>query len=204
MNDPAGIAGRLGGRLGAQPLPLGQESTRAAPGPAIGPWWRDWLFVADAHWQLVGETELSRLSAGTRLLRLAVEEHVMFAEAASWSDGREEWAITGDCDSEDPVVVTRGTVPGELLEPAGSDPESEVFDVPVRALELLTGWRYDSINDELGTAVYVPIVGLQPAPAPAPYANAQFAVELPRRRPVTPPQGRDSLTVRWWRRLRGR
>jgi hypothetical protein len=158
VTDPYEVARRLGGHLGDGRLPIGDESSRRAPGPAVGPVWGRWRFLSDAHWQLVEAPVLRRLSMGTRLLRLAVEEHVMFAEAAQWTDGVETWRITGDYDTSDPAVKSHGHVPDHLLEPPDPTSGSLVFDVPVAAIHRLTAWRYDGTNPELDEARYSPIL----------------------------------------------
>jgi hypothetical protein len=189
LEDDADIAGRLGLRLG--------DVSTTWRGPAVGPRWRGWLPVLDPRWQLVGDNHLSRLSQGTRLLRLAVEEHVMFAEAASWRDGREEWAVTGDMDVEQPVVATRGTPPDELLQAQELDAaydEPMPFNVPVLLIKSMTGWQYDEVDSEIDLLPYRPLRGLEYRD---PLAGLNLAA--PAGRPV---RRREPLTVRWWHRLR--
>ena len=171
----------------------------SAEGPAVGPRWNGWLFVADRHWLLDNPDHLGPLSRGTRMLRFAVEEHVMFTEAALWLNGREEWAVTGDMDVEEPVVATRGTPPDELpraeqLESRSDDPMP--FNVPVLLIKLMTGWQYDEPQPDLEDAPAVTLLGLE-IRDPLAGLNLVAAVRPPVMR-------REPLSVRWWRRLRGR
>jgi hypothetical protein len=117
----------------------------------------------------------------------------MFAEAASWRDGREEWAITGDMDVEEPVVAVRGTPPAELrraeeLDAAYDEPMP--FNVPVLVIKLLTGWRYDETGSEMDRLPYAPLRGLEYRPHPGLYLA-----------PTPVPRRRLRLVV-WWRRRR--
>jgi hypothetical protein len=65
-----------------------------------------------------------------------------------------------DCDVAEATVATRGAVPGHLLVPVDPESDSMVFDLPVAAIEWLTGWRYDASDPVLDEARHAPVVGL--------------------------------------------
>lgn len=155
--DAAEAATRLGGALTGKNIGADQAtSTSDTRAPAVGPDLDGWRLIADPHWQLINDAYPAALSTGTRLVRLAVEEHVMFAEAALWQDGQEQWAITSDDDTDIPELSTRGEVPDNLQ----GDADTPGFDIPVQAVEQLIGWRYDKIDPRVDDAQFRYITGI--------------------------------------------
>jgi hypothetical protein len=156
--DPAVVAERLGGRLGTSVLTEEEATTRDAPGPTVGPLVNGWLIVTDVHWQLVADDIPVRLSRGGHVLELAVEEHVMYCAASSWRDGREDWSSSFDANDGPGYAVSTGDLPAA----AHVHSEGDGFDVPADLIERLTGWRYDSSDEEIEGGSFIPIVGLPP------------------------------------------
>ena len=159
--DPDLVAEQLGGRLGTSVLTEEEATTRDASGPTVGPLVNGWLIVTDAHWQLLADDLPVRLSRGGHVLELAVEEHVMYCSAISWRDGRRDWSSSFDANDGHGYAVSTGDLP------AAADVGSEVdsvdgFDVPADLIDQLTGWRYDSSNEEIEGGSFIPIVGLLP------------------------------------------
>lgn len=151
--DATGVAQRLGGTLTGRSVNYDDATSVHAPGVTVGPNIDGWLLIADPSWQLIHEADSTQLSRGTRLLRLVVGETVMYAEAAMWEDGVERWAISSLDDNEPAQLTIRGHVPSELLDNESGD-EGPYFDVPVDAVQRLTGWRYDLPDSRVDNARY--------------------------------------------------
>jgi hypothetical protein len=157
--DPAAVVELLGGRLGTEFLTEEEATTRAAPGPTVGPLVNGWLLVTDAHWQLLADDIPVRLSRGGHVLELAVEEHVMYCGASSWRDGRRDWSSTFDANDGPGYAVSIGDLP--LAAHVESDaPGVDGFDVPVDLIDRMTGWRYDVSDEQIEGGPFIPIVGL--------------------------------------------
>jgi len=164
--EPDAVAERLGGRLEGQPVNEETATTRDAPGPTVGPAINGWRMVTDVGWQLLDDDTVVRLSMGAHVLEVAVEEHVSFASAASWRNGRREWSLTFDPVHGPARAIPTGEVPapdeGEYDD--ALDGDGDGFEEPIDLVHRLTGWRYDAAYPELENGPFVPLVGL-PRPA---------------------------------------
>lgn len=118
----------------------------------------NWLWVFANRVDIIHEkTEwLSRLSRGTELVSVFVEEHVMYSAATCWKDGEQAWFIEHDNDRgglED--IKTVGDLPScyqtifnDLQQKLKEDPECDfMFDVPTEVAKELTGYKHDDMGE---------------------------------------------------------
>jgi len=84
-----------------------------------------------------------------------VEEHVMFASAADYKDGRLSWRIAHDAQETPDHLVVEGNPPeslkrirAEQLARMTEDPEVDfVIEIPVRIAQEIVGFRYDGESE---------------------------------------------------------
>ena len=124
----------------------------------------DWYLIFADHFDspFLEEAALERLSSGGEVVTCAVEEHVMFSEAARWQDGRQIWSIRHDAQEGIKHLEANGELPPTFLsirnrltseqEAAGGERAGVdyIFDIPVELAEALTGFRHDKVLPELG------------------------------------------------------
>jgi hypothetical protein len=113
---------------------------------------------------------MSVLSAGCRAVACAVEEHVNFASAELWQDGRRLWHVKhqGDVDPEN--LTAQGALPRrfhELLstvEPEDSESLAGHFhmDIPLILARELTGFRHDEADPVFDAAPFDELTDLAP------------------------------------------
>jgi hypothetical protein len=95
------VLARLGMRLGDEVVePDTDEPDRT---PALGPVLDGWTLIVDQPLTfLIDESfSLERLSLGTRLLTLGVNETVMYSDAAYYEDGARRWWVASCPDGRD-------------------------------------------------------------------------------------------------------
>ncbi|TYL86003.1 hypothetical protein FXB40_42630 [Bradyrhizobium rifense] len=95
---------------------------------------------------------LADLSAGSEVIVLAVEEHVMFSQAEVWRDGRQIWALQHNGDVDATNLELSGDLPPlfDTLCVEQKDlavEHQDFFDIPVKLVADITGFRYDQNYD---------------------------------------------------------
>ena len=99
--DPDEVLARLGMRLGDEVV----EPDTDEPGrtPAFGPVLDGWRLIVDQPMAFLADESFSleRLSLGARLLTLGLNEAVMYADAAYYSDGERRWWVASCPDGRD-------------------------------------------------------------------------------------------------------
>jgi hypothetical protein len=99
--DPDEALARLGMRLGDEVV----EPDTDEPGrtPAFGPVLDGWRLIVDQPMAFLADESFSleRLSLGARLLTLGLNETVMYADAAYYSDGERRWWVASCPDGRD-------------------------------------------------------------------------------------------------------
>lgn len=113
--------------------------------------WRNWR-KARPHGPFP-HADLTRASGQVPLLVLDVCETTMSSCLRRFVGGRLCWGAEANDGDEKPQSVT-GPVPEQIAQAAAenraaqaADPDVSDFEVPVRAFELLTGHRYDAVDD---------------------------------------------------------
>lgn len=115
--------------------------------------WRNWRTASPRG--PFDEADLARASVGLGLLVLDVSESTSFAAVREYRDGRLVWSAEAADGDEKPLALC-GPVPPAVSEAAAEvraalaaegDPDGGDFDVPVRAFQMLTGHRYDEVDD---------------------------------------------------------
>ena len=89
----------------------------------------------------------------------------MYCGASSWRDGRRDWLSSFDASDGPGYAVCTGDLPAAAHVQSEAD-GVDGFDVPADLVDRLTGWRYDSSDEEIEGGPFIPIVGLPP-PRPA-------------------------------------
>ncbi len=140
----------------------------------------------------VREDVLERVSTGCDVVAAGAEEHLMSSFASGWRDGQRLWWISHDADKGVYDLEVEGRVPNgfdrvrrERLDEQGGAGGSEadvdyVFDLPLEAAKLVTGFSHDETEPDDGFAVLTPAAGDR-APRDVPPAPADEA-PAPKRR----------------------
>jgi hypothetical protein len=108
---------------------------------------------------LVSDKHLAQISIGSKALGCSIEEHVMYAYAAYWDDGKNLWSLKhqGDtAEGRNPLTVS-GTPPesfkairDENAAKQPGDPDVDwYFEIPLALAKQLSGFRHDKINPDL-------------------------------------------------------
>jgi hypothetical protein len=108
---------------------------------------------------ICSEPFLSELSTAASVVACSIEEHVMFASAAFWRDGREVWSVQHQGDKAVTDLVVKGVPPSNFedlrarcfaaQESAEPDDVDYVFDIPLDLAKSIVGFRHDQINPEI-------------------------------------------------------
>ncbi len=116
----------------------------------------------------IDDRVLGRVSAGCEVVVAAAEEHVMFSSAAGWQDGVRGWWIRHDADRGIDHLEAEGRLPDgfdalgrrlldEQARAGGARADVDyVFDAPLRAATLVTGFAHDETEPPDGFAVLEP------------------------------------------------
>ncbi|MDN3356573.1 hypothetical protein [Actinomadura sp. DC4] len=164
---PEDLAGRLGHAMSDRTATYETAVTSETPGLCVSPAIGGWTFLIGKDARLLpGDDALSRLSEGTRVLTLFVEEHSMSFETSCWTGGTYTWAVIA---YEGLFVI--GDPPPPFGELVGALREGEQV---VSALNELTG-PPEEMWEELGfdpagmpavraAALGLPVRAAEPAP----------------------------------------
>jgi hypothetical protein len=113
----------------------------------------------------VRDDVLKRLSEGCELVAAGAEEHVMCSSAAAWRNGERIWWIRHDAQEDVYDLAADGSLPQgfDLLRRRGFDEQNAaggrkadvdvVFDIPLYAAKLTTGFSHDETEPDQGFAV---------------------------------------------------
>jgi len=133
-------------------VPLGGFGLSELPG--------DWLLVACNDFDLPRTAPLAAISEGGELICAAIEEHVMFSEAAGFRDGLQIWRVQHDPDRSYDDLKVDGAPPaafGKLRDEARAEQDREggedagvdfIFDVPPRLAASLCGFEFGQGDGE--------------------------------------------------------
>lgn len=110
-----------------------------------------WYLIVANRCDWAERQNLSRLSRGGELVTAFVEEHVMVSGASHWRDGKTVWAVEHNSELSADHLAETGTLPDGFREIADELMEKQetvddcdyIFDIPVMAAKLLTGYRHD-------------------------------------------------------------
>lgn len=119
-----------------------------------------YLLVMDqCEHPFVSEKRLAQISLNCKVLACSIEEHVMYAYATYWTDGKNLWNMKheGDTDKGRNDVTVSGTPPDsfrairdDYAERQLGDPRVDwYFEMPLAMAKLLTGFKHDETNPGL-------------------------------------------------------
>lgn len=107
----------------------------------------------------VSDRYLAQLSIGSKALGWSTEEHVMYAHATYWDDGKNLWSLKhqGDTDEGRNALTVSGTPPesfkairDEYAAKQPGDPDVDwCFEIPLALARQLSGFKHDEINPSL-------------------------------------------------------
>jgi len=113
-----------------------------------------WLLVACNDFDLPRKAPLAAISESGELICAAIEEHVMFSEAACFRDGLQIWRVQHDPDRRYDDLKVDGEPPaafGKLRDEARAEQDREggedaqvdfIFDVPPKLAASLCGFEF--------------------------------------------------------------
>ena len=119
---------------------------------------KDWFLVVanDCDSPLVSQESLAGLSIHCEALACSVEEHVMYASAELWKEGRRIWRIAHDAQQSVRHIEADGDLPSgytEALRAAAKEQDEEdvgsptevdfYFEVPLDLAKGLVGFKHD-------------------------------------------------------------
>lgn len=154
-------------------LSLGRTATSCAfPFKGVG------CHALTANWFLVvagrcdhriaSAPSLVALSAGCRAVTCAIEEHVNFASAELWRDGRRIWRVEHQGDEDPENMSSEGQLPQQfhLLLKTVECQDSESLDghfhmdIPLLLAKEITGFRHDEVNAAFDDAPFEELTDL--------------------------------------------
>jgi hypothetical protein len=111
----------------------------------------DHPFVSDKH--------LAQLSVGSKTLSCSIEEHVMYAHATCWDNGKNLWSVKhqGDTAEGRNDLTVSGAPPDsfkairdEYAAKQPGDPDVDwYFEIPLALAKQLAGFKHDETNPGL-------------------------------------------------------
>jgi hypothetical protein len=137
------VAGLFGGCLSDQ-VPVGEARSNRASWPAVGvvP---GWVVIVDPHFEFGdADVELTRVSIGTRVLRLSAIERDGFSHATLWCDGAKAWEVSFEAETDD-RPLTAGPVPVDVDELAVSMSPAMHYRAALVAVEKVLGFSPASV-----------------------------------------------------------
>ena len=110
-----------------------------------------WYLIVANRCDWAAGQDLHQLSLGGELVTAFVEEHVMVSGASSWRDGKTIWEVEHNSEIAADHLAESGSLPDgyrdvadELLKRQEiADDCDYIFDIPVMAARMLTGYRHD-------------------------------------------------------------
>lgn len=110
------------------------------------------LWSQDEEFGARSRDQLAELSYKAELVHCVVNETVMWSSAECWSKGKSVWTITHAGDGDDMFdLSTQGELPigfrdikeRQFLSQQNDGEVDHVFDIPVKLVSSITGFRYD-------------------------------------------------------------
>ncbi|WP_442511098.1 hypothetical protein SH528x_002763 [Novipirellula sp. SH528] len=110
-----------------------------------------WYLIVANRCDWAEGQDLHQLSLGGELVTAFVEEHVMVSGASHWRDGKTVWNVEHNSELSSDHLSETGELPHGYREIADDLIEQQkavddcdyIFDIPVMAARLLTGYRHD-------------------------------------------------------------
>ena len=125
----------------------------------------NWIILFANDFAYVSDERLAELSAGATVIGCRIHEGVMYSDAALFNSGHKIWSISHYFGAAPLDLNIAGDLPSEILtirdrllaEQKAADPIANidhVFDIPVQAAELVTGFRYDRWKFDWGEPAF--------------------------------------------------
>lgn len=165
-------------RLGLRPTGSTSEVPEARFSETSAGKWT--VVCADHSDRFVDGAVLAPLSRAGEAVGVFVEEHVMFAQAVCWQDGRHRWSVTHEAERSLDHLQTAGELPdvfadveakalaARLEDPQGAD---FLFDVPLDLAAAAVGFRHDDAEERVFAELAAredPTAAVAPEVAPRP------------------------------------
>jgi hypothetical protein len=125
-----------------------------------------WIILFVNDFEFVTEDRLAKLSRGATVIGCHIHEGIMYADAILYNDGKPVWSISHFVgDGRFDLKVT-GAPPAEIEQirdkliaeqkknDAGQADTDFIFDIPMDAARLVTGYRYDQWKFDWGEPVF--------------------------------------------------
>jgi hypothetical protein len=151
-------------RLGMTETPVVDEANEAPFSLAALP--NGWIILFANDFEYVTEERLSKLSRGATVIGCHIHEGIMYADAILFNDGKEVWSISHFAGDGRLDLKVTGAPPGEIgsirdrltAEQKKNDATEAdtdfIFDIPVEAASLATGYRHDQWKFDWGEPVF--------------------------------------------------
>ena len=115
-----------------------------------------WLLVACNDFEFPSKAPLASISEAGEVVCGALEEHVMFSEAAGFAGGAESWRVSHDPDRDPDDLKVSGSPPAALktlhdaalAEQLTSSDVDYIFDVPVHVAASVCGFEFGRSDGE--------------------------------------------------------
>lgn len=119
-----------------------------------GNWWL--VAAGGCDHRIAAPADMATLSKGCRAIACAVEEHVNFASAELWEDGRRVWHVRHEGIEDPEDIAFEGQVPARFqallatVEPEdGVNPDGHFhMDIPLILAKEVAGFRHDEVAPE--------------------------------------------------------
>uniref|UniRef100_B0T086 Uncharacterized protein n=1 Tax=Caulobacter sp. (strain K31) TaxID=366602 RepID=B0T086_CAUSK len=151
-------------RLGMIETPVVDEANEAPFSLAVLP--NSWIILFANDFEYVTEDRLATLSRGATVIGCHIHEGIMYADAMLYNDGKAVWSLSHFVGDGRFDLKTTGAPPGEIEQirvkliaeqkmndEAHADTDF-IFDIPVEAARLVTGYRHDQWKFDWGEPVF--------------------------------------------------
>lgn len=122
-----------------------------------------WTMLCEPNAALVQPSRIRLLPAHVGVLRLFIEEHVMFSRAEFLRGGEPQWSVTHESDIDPDHLEVVGTPPVDMgAVRAAHPPEPDcdmLFEAPIAVAAAITGFRHDLAYEGSPFTVLIPAAG---------------------------------------------
>ena len=119
-----------------------------------------WLIVVSQDFDYADEPRLAKVSSGATVIGCQIHEGVMYSGAALYNDRHKVWSITHFSDDGPLDLKVAGAPPDEIrqisaklmaeqVERGAATRTDFLFDAPIQAARLVTGYQHDQWKFEV-------------------------------------------------------
>lgn len=151
-------------RLGMAETSVVDEANEAPFSLAVLP--NGWIILFANDFEYVTEERLAKLSRGATVIGCQIHEGIMYADAVLYNDGKPVWSISHFAGDGRLDLTISGAPPAEIEQirdrliaeqkknDAAGAGKDFIFDIPVEAASLVTGYRHDQWRFDWGEPVF--------------------------------------------------